>query len=264
MSEVNANDKAVFSDKDQVEPAQSPYGTAMLPYGLCDDNGAIHKQIEFRELTGHEEDILAAKKMAVLSRMQKIMERCLQKIGPYTQKDKEWSRYVLNLSAADRLFVLREIRVLSLGRELRYKIQCPSCEKSDNYVFDLMDIKFEVPSEGKRHWEGVLPRSGKKYSAKIQTGVEEQKLQDYLSGNDALTAGIWCRLIELDGKNPVPFHDVKMLGTFDRQFLRDEFKKNEISIDSEIEMTCRFCGHEFREDVDMGQASFFFPTATSN
>lgn len=251
------------SEAEQTDPAKSPYGGSILPLGIFDDNGISQRAFEVRELTGHEEDILASKKLPILARMQKLMERCVTKLGSYTQDSKEWSRFILSLPVSDRLFILREIRVVSLGELLKYNIICPKCEKKGTYTFNLMDIKFKVPHGEKRSWNGILPRSKKAYLAKVQTGFEEQKLQEYLSGNDALTAGIWCRLVELDGKNPVPFAAVKALSTFDREHLRAEFKTHEVEIDNEVEMECKFCGEEFKEEIDMGQASFFFPTAMS-
>lgn len=263
MEEVKMNESVKLTEAEQTDPAKAPFGSAILPWGLVGDDGVLHKNFEVRELTGYEEDILASRKMNVLARMQKIMERCVVKIGPYSQSDKEWSRYILSLSVADRLFILREIRIVSLGEHLKYNILCPKCEKKGTYSFNLMDISFRTPEKIQRVWEGKLPRSGKSYMAKIQTGIEEQKVQEHLSGNDALTVGIWCRLVELDGKNPVPFGEVKKLGTFDRDFLRSEFKNYEVQVDSEVEMECQFCGQEFKEDIDMGQVSFFFPTAMS-
>jgi hypothetical protein len=54
---------------------------------------------------------------------------------------------------------------------------------------------------------------------------------------------------------------VKAMGFGDRQALRAEWNKVEGGLDTEVEMTCPLCGHDFKCDVEISP-SFFFPSAT--
>ena len=253
-------DRGGFSEAEQTDPAKSPYASGTLPFGLFGEDGKLYRDFEIRELTGVEEDLLAARRMKITDRLAKVIQNCVLRIGTIEQSDPKWSEYIGSLSAPDRMFLLRHIRVLSLGEELQYQVQCPECKKKSMYTFNLMSIEFKAPEKKQKSWSGKLPRSGKEFVMQALTGEGEKKVQQYIN-SDMFTAGIWARLLSFGGKSPVSFHEIKRLSTADRAYLRQSSKENEVSIDDEVEMECVKCGHEFSEDIDMNNPSFFFPTA---
>jgi hypothetical protein len=115
----------------------------------------------------------------------------------------------------------------------------------------------------KRVWSGVLPKSGKTFTARVQTGAEEDRIAK-MAGDikDTLSMLILSRLVSLGDSSPVTIDEVKALGLMDRKYLRDEFKSHEGDLDNEVDVTCPVCKNEFKTDINVGTSDFFFPTAT--
>jgi hypothetical protein len=55
---------------------------------------------------------------------------------------------------------------------------------------------------------------------------------------------------------------MKKMRSRDRNQLRNAFTETEGFIDTNVEYECPSCGSEFKGDMDIAQASFFFPQDT--
>jgi hypothetical protein len=232
-----------------------------LPCGLLDGDN-LYKDVVVREISGYEEDMLANQKMPASKKMSELLARCVTRIGPITDKGKI-AQAIMDLIVGDRAALIFAIRRVTLGDEYPFKDKCPECEKESLYAVDLgteISIK-EMPDPKKRLFEKVLP-SGKVVRFKPMTGHGEEKLAKSKNRDeDALSLAIQMRLETLDGK-PAGLGDVKGLGLRDRQALRDAFEEVEGGVDTEVDMKCPHCEHEFKREVDIAQRSFFFPSQT--
>ena len=243
---------------DQTEAARSSFSQVTLPTGLLDEEGKLHNSVLLNEMTGEEEDILASNRMTAVQKTSLILENCVQAIGPFGKENEKLKHYIKSLSLNDRLFLLIQIRVISLGESFNFKIACPSCAKSSNQTVTLNDFKVVGLADPYRQtWSGELPRSKKKYECKIQNGYDEDN-QKNINEDDILSSIIMTRLKKLDDKN-VTMSAVKKLPVADRNHLRAEMKDAEGSIDNKLEINCPHCKFEFESEIDIGNASFFFP-----
>jgi hypothetical protein len=220
----------------------------------------LHKEALLQEMTGREEDILSSPKMSAVQKTGQILENCVQSLGTYDHKSEKFKHYVKSLCLNDRLFLLIQIRIISLGKLFDFKITCPHCNKPSNQTVSLEDFKVEgLKDPMMQTWSGVLPKSKKTYKCRIQDGYEEEKQEkNSKNENDILSLLIMSRLKELDGK-PCTLDTVKKLPMMDRNYLRNEMKKSEGSIDNEVEIACPHCKEEFKTEIDIGSPSFFFP-----
>lgn len=245
--------------------AKSSVDALLLPTGYLDELGKLHREVELRELSGEEEDILVSRKMAVHMRLAKLLENCVQSIGPYTQDDPRWKNVIKDLVATDRLFLILQLRILSLGPIFSAKMKCSACEAFSNQSVDLNDFKIHgLKDPMQRVWEGQLPKSGFKYVAKSQTGWEEAKLAQYSADNkDMMSLAMLGRIVEMNGKSNVSVADLKKLSWADRQALRSDFGSREGDIEKSMEYECQSCGQDNKEDVDIASPNFFFPSETS-
>lgn len=252
--------------EDNVDPATSSYSSATLPTGLVDDEGKLHTQVVLREMTGEEEDILASRRMPVTQKLQTILERCVLSIGDIQQANPNWGRYMKSLVSGDRLFLLIQTRIASLGSDLSFDIECPNeaCKHKSSQTVSLHDFKVQGMTDPKaRQWEGVLPKSKKKYKLRVLTANEEERVSKLSAMEDSGSQVLLSRLAELDGSKNVTLEQVKSLPMMDRQYLRADITKHEGVIDNKVEITCPKCGTDFSTEIDIGNAHFFFPAATS-
>lgn len=255
-------DQQVTSDD-----AISSKSSCELPTGYLDEDGGLHKTAFLKEITGEEEDILTSKKMPVHLRFQKILENCVTQIGPFKQTDKNWTKIIKSLVSTDRTFLVIEIRKVSLGSGFAFKVKCPEedCGVIASQTVSLSDFKFMgMKDPTQRVWKGTLPKSKLSYTARVQTGVEEEKVSRLgpEQQKDLMSLAMMARIIELGGKQPVTLDMLKRLGLQDRQHLRDDFKAHEGDIDDDVEVPCPSCGVEFKTSIEIGHPSFFFPSVT--
>ena len=259
-----SEEKQVFKMEDSVGEVRPTLGSATLPTGLLDDNGELHTEAVFREMGGHEEDLLPSR-MPTGKKMNQLIENCLVRIGGIDNKHESWGRYVRSLVSADRLFLLVRIRMLSLGKLLRFRTTCPDCGKTFTPAVDLEDFivkGMENPKE--RIWAGEFPRSKLSYKAKVTTGWDEEKMEGKkIPEKDSFSYVLLSRLVEIDGKKPT-MEMVKSLSLIDRRHLRSDLASREGEIDNKVEMLCPNpdCGAEFDSEIEIGSADFFFPSET--
>lgn len=234
-------------------------GELTLSCGYVDKDGVVHDKAGLREMTGEEEDILAQRHMGMGQKLTQIIGNCLTKIGPVTDKA-ELRRIAGELTIGDRIVLLLALRVLSLGPTYSFQITCPECKTKQNHGLrlDKLAIK-EMPDKRLRELQVTLP-SGKKVGLKVMTAQDEQKLEKHRGQKDSLSLGILARLTMI-GENTRPtLKDVKGFSWRDRHLLRDKFMKLEGGVDTDIQVVCDNCDHEFQSVLDVGQPSFFFPS----
>ena len=253
--------KTVLLVRDQLQDAKSTQGPFELPCGYLAEDGNVYTDVVVREIRGHEEDMLGNPKVPAARKMSELMSRCVERVGPFTDRGKI-AQIVMDLIVGDRAFLIFAIRRVTLGDEFPFKDQCPECKKESLYVADLSELEVKrMPDPHKRLFDIPLP-SGKSVRFRPMTGRSEEKLlkDGKAHGEDALSLAILARLELMDGK-PVMLDDVKNLGMRDRHALRSEFETVEGGIETETDMTCPYCDHEFRKEIDVSQRSFFFPSA---
>jgi hypothetical protein len=123
-----------------MEEAKSATGQFELKTGVKHEDHGVLKTVIFRELTGIEEDILASRKMLINEKMNQVVANCVVKLGPIDNKI-EIEKLIKRATSLDRTELLIAIRCFSLGNNLEFESECPSCEKKDKKNFDLTQIK---------------------------------------------------------------------------------------------------------------------------
>lgn len=257
MSDITTN-KLANIVQEQIKTPHPPIGNFVLPAGVITDLGEILKDITVRELSGHEEDILAHPKMSPYKKINELLSGCLLKLGGVEDR-KFIAESVKNMLSGDRTFLLIAIRRVTLGDAYTFADKCPECEAESLYTIDLSQLE-PVNNEDttKRFHEDILP-SGKTVKWHYLNGRDEEKQQGQ-NKDDLTSMGILVRLDLLEGKAP-KIGDVKALGQRDRQFLRNLFQEKEPGLDVNLEMQCSSCEHEFTRELEL-EPSFFYPSQT--
>lgn len=243
----------------ELENAKAAVDGFELPCGYIDEQGRLHTHVEVKEITGDEEEVLAAPNMHVNKKLSTLMAACTTAIGEYRGRD-QIAKIVPDLTQGDRFYIMFAIRRVSLGDEMPLISKCPGCEQEQKVSVNLADldlIKMKDPM--RRTYTLTLPKSGKPVQMKVLTVRGEDMIAKASeTGKDRLTAALLARTESIDGK-PATLSDLKALSLLDRQFLRTEWQDYEGGVDTTVEVGCGACGLEYEMDVEPGSEGFFNP-----
>ena len=251
-----------------------------LPCGFVDPAGVLHDTMVVKEMTGYEEDILAGKG-AVIPRLNQIISNCAERLGTITDK-KDLSAAVSKISAPDRLAILIGIRRVSLGDFYDVKVECPNkqCKEISNFSLDLSGIDIiRMDDPMVRDREDTFG-NGKRVNWHIMNAEDEEWLSSSRKKRkeDRLTLAMLARIDEIETVNKEDVVKLfkldrtdkkgyrfalgllKSLSIRERNEIRGLFDKHEGSVDTEVEFECPECEHEWKGDLEVGQAGFFFPS----
>jgi endogenous inhibitor of DNA gyrase (YacG/DUF329 family) len=261
--------------------------------GYLDDDGVVHTEVQLRAMTGHEEDLLSNDAVPFFSRMTGVLSQCCERFGMFTEKP-QIIKAIRGLPAGSRQHLLICLRRVSHWRTTKdiydMKVECPKCGHDSDFKIDLSDLEpYEMEDPTVRTFDGKLPETGFDYSWRVTSFDQDQILsaviQNDMAQHEMFTWSILIRLTMLNGmkvdvrpsevidpdkgkmlKNPARRvaeirQTIKNLPVNDRQHLRDEFMKHEPGIETDIDFECPKCKKPFVGRLDLGQRSFFFPSA---
>lgn len=247
----------------QIEEPKSSIDGFELPCGYLDADSKLHTYVEVREILGDEEEILSAKNMPIMKKMNKILANCTTAIGDITDP-KRISAIIPELTQGDRVYLLFAIRRVSLGDDFPFVTQCPKCELKSNLSVSLAELTIKkMPDARIRTYDVVLGKTQKKLAMKVLTGIGEEAISKAASvGRDIISTAMLARIDAINGL-PATLPDLKALPLVDRNQIRAEWEGREGGVDTEVDITCPQCDNEYKTDVDIGSEGFFNPLALS-
>jgi len=249
------SENAIISN--QLETPHSTKGIVELPCGYI-HNGELMQKVMVRELSGHEEDMLASDKIKPVAKLTELISRCVVQLGTITDRS-IIAKAAQEMTIGDRAWLVLAIRRRTLGDIFPYTEKCPNpaCKAVRLYQVNLGELACVPMAEPMRRlYEVVLP-SGKAARFHVMTGVDEEAISKYQT--DMISRALHARLELLDSVKPA-LEDVQRLSGGDRDALRAAIDDAEGGVDTEIEMTCSECEMEFSRELDIGQQGFFFPS----
>ena len=145
-------------DKSDVPSDDDLYGE--FPCGLLYE-GNVYRSFEFREMTGADEEAITsvAKKNSGAKLINKLLERCLTRIGEITPRSigaDAWRKAIESLSVPDQDFAMMKIRKVSLGDEIETASVCPHCGEKVKTFFNIDELEI-LPYMGDDTQERIIP-----------------------------------------------------------------------------------------------------------
>lgn len=245
----------------QIEFPKSSVDTFELPCGHVDQSGNLHTSVTVREMTGEDEEILAARNMPTTKKINKILTRCTESIGSFSGP--VLNNVIPDLTQGDRIFLLMAIRRASLGNDMPFQTTCPQCKEEARFVLDLGDLETKkMANPALRTYDLTLPKTGKKVRMRVLTGRGEEAISKAAQkGTDLISTAILARMESIDDK-PATMDDLKALPLADRNFLRDSWEDHEGGVDTQVQIDCPSCNAAYETELDISQQGFFNPSAT--
>lgn len=229
-------------------------------------NSPLHnlKEIEVRFMTAADEDILTSRSLLRSGKaIDAVLQNCIldKRINPE------------DLLSGDKNALITFLRVSGYGPDYKVEIDCPGCEETSKYEFDLSQLQMktldiEPLSKGENKFHLQLP-SGTHIEFKFLNSAEEKEISDAQdrikrTTNSPVDRNVTTRLkntiIAVDGNNdPTLINNyVDSLNVRDSRSLRKYMEDNTPDIDMKQDFECAHCGHRGEVDVPIS-VGFFWP-----
>ena len=256
---AEANEASAFRVPTEFVPLPS-FGLVYPP------NSPLHnlKEIEVRYMTAIDEDILTSRSLLRSGKaIDAVLKNCIldARINPE------------ELLSGDKNALITFLRVSGYGPEYKVEIDCPSCEETSKYEFDLSQLEMktldvEPIEQGENRFHIQLP-TGTHIEFKFLNSAEEKEISDAqdrikrstISPIDRnVTTRLKNTIISIDGNNDPSLINqyVDTLNVRDSRALRKYMEDNTPDIDMNQEFNCPHCGHRGEVDVPIS-VGFFWP-----
>lgn len=245
--------------------------TCVLPSGgiLYGEDSPWHSgEVVYRMMSVADERYMAGARKDSDSLVSEILQRCL--VSPAASKAD-----VRDLLVADRAFLLVRLRQLSYGDAYGFSAGCPACQAIDRYEVNLANLDVEELAEGfiepikvelplaKRWVELALPRGRDEEEVARQTKAFRKRFGKD-GGDPSYTIRMASYIRTIDGQ-PADFIERKSLveGLYGRDSLaiRQAVEDVKLGLQTEVQLECPSCGHEFKIGMPMTD-EFFRPRAS--
>ena len=211
-------------------------------------------EIELREMTGAEEELLTNQRLIRTGdAVNQVLANCTLRIG---DDEEIGPKVVMDMLSGDRLFTLVKLRQVSLGDEVELDLVCPSaaCRAKNRVTVNLDDLPV-TPYGQEREFTFTLPASGSKVRFVYLDGHKEKRLAQM--EEPSLSAAMMIRILDIDGNAPTK-KTLNEMSMRDRSALRQEMLRVDAGIDTSIESDCDSCGTRIRTRLE-AEPGFLFP-----
>lgn len=215
-------------------------------------------EIELREMTGAEEELLTNQRLIRSGdAINQVLKNCILRIGDNTEPGMS---EVLSMLSGDRLFTLVRLRQISLGDEVELELACPNgmCRAKSHAVLNLNDLSV-VPYGEDREFTFTLPGSGQKVRFCYLDGGKEKRLAQMQE--PTISAAMMIRILDIDGTAPSK-KALSEMSMKDRSALRQEMMRVDAGIETTVKLSCDSCGTEIRTKLE-AEPAFLFPGVRS-
>lgn len=238
-----------------------------LPVGYTDPEGAIHRTVVVRKMTGREEAILADKKFQRNGGklVTELLHSCIVRVGTLESNGRG---PVVHMTSADRNFLLLKLRSITFGAELEATYTCPGCGEQAHVTEDLDELPLKSLPDGDGPPElvveledGWVDREGQVHTAmrlRLPTGADEEavapQMRDNASvGKNALLARCMTSLgdvpeYRLEALGPRIMSDLTMT---DRRLIDRAMGDGAPGVDLARPVECAGCGKQFSASLDL-------------
>ena len=250
-----------------------------LPVGLLDADGRLHRTATVRKMTGHEEAVLADRKLRANGGrlVTELLSSCVRRLGDVSPVTRQ---VAASMASPDRNFLLLELRKLTFGCELEASYTCPSCRTTTTATEDLDSFAVRRSEVGGSHDLVVELDDGYEDHAngawyttlrfRLPTGADEERVASGARENparatNALLARCLVEAVDEDGE-AMPAARREGLGTRllqdltmgDRGRIERAFREQMPGVDLTREIECEGCGRAIHASLDL--TSFFTPS----
>lgn len=232
------SDKKIYSETTVTLPSK----------GIIYDDKSVPADISIRGMTTREEKILYSSAGGDV--FSKILKNCVT-----TPEDFDTS----NLIAADEMFLIVQLRIVTFGPNYKVSATCPHCGHTDTYQVNLSDFDVEyLPEDFKEPIEVKLPQSGDTLSLRLLRNSDNQMLDKFIKKR-AKQFNLPIKEVEYDCRNakyitavngkPIDFVDAieyfQSMVSMDSMRMQTALGDVRVGLDTTANVMCTACREEF-------------------
>jgi hypothetical protein len=240
-----------------------PETTVTLPSrGIIYPDKKIPADVSIRGMTTREEKVLYSSTGGDV--FSKILKSCIT-----TPEDFDTS----GLIAADEMFLIIQLRIVTFGPEYRVQTTCPHCGKTDVYTINLSDFDIDyLPEDFKEPIDVKLPVSGDTLSLRILRNSDNEMLDKFIKKRSK-QFNLPLKEVEYDCRNakyitavngePIDFVDAidyfQNMMSMDSMRMQTALSEVKVGVDTTATALCTSCREEFEFQTPITR-EFFRPT----
>lgn len=237
--------------------------TVTLPsMGILYKEDKIPAEVTVRGMTTKEEKILYASQGGDV--FQKILSNCITEPSNIDVK---------KLIAADEMFLIMQLRMVTYGPEYKVSAVCPHCGARETYKINLSEFETDfLPDDFEEPIKIELPRSGDVLSVKILRNEDSDFVEKHarkfakqfnLNYREVEYVNRMAKYIIAINDEPVDFNTardyVENMMSMDSAKFWSVLNSIKVGLDTTANVVCSSCGEEF-DFVMPITSEFFRPT----
>lgn len=235
--------------------------TCVLPGGLWDASGGLHRDAELTALTGREEELLADRRTGAAAQVTTVLSRCLRRLGPLQPITEAQVRELL---VGDRQYLLLKLRALTFGDKVQASARCPwpDCGEAVDIDFLISQVPIkEGNMQARLQRIDLAPAMAADcgfngatlpVDFRLPTGADQEAVSPLLGQNEAAAATLLLsRCIERIGDAAATPQLVRQLSPAARFEIEHAMEASAPGIELAMEARCPQCGRAFTAPFDV-------------
>lgn len=247
-------------------------GRLELPGGLLDSEGACHKTVRIRELTGADEERLCDR--SYRNRAEQVTDFLVHLIDGVEGHGREIDAdTVSGMLIGDRDYLILRARQISLGDSVHQVLTCSkvACGEKVDVEFAISELPVHRVPEVRRDYEFELSRpaladdeDSRQGTLRLATGGDQAEIADLIEVNAAkANTRLFSRVIlTLGRRRGLDLETARGLPLQVRRELAAELRRRSPGPDLRVEINCPHCGADLSYVFALND--FFFEEWTMN
>ena len=244
-------------------------GNAVLPAGLIDAQGCLHKDVELTPLSGREEELLAQTDYPTAGLVTEVLSRCVKRIGTISDVTPTLIRALL---VGDRQYLLLMLRQQTFGDRVQASLPCPWPECGSGVDIDFLissipiteceDMQpiyiLDIDSFAEAEVMGLGVQKSLPIKYRLPNGADQEAVLDGSNQNEAqVLSTLLSRCLLSVGPVEAPTADwVSQLPASVKQQLEQEMESRAPNLELTMEAECPECKRTFIAPFEL--QDFFF------
>lgn len=229
----------------------------MLPAGVFDAAGRVHRCVRVRELTGADEEVLFDRAQAGNAhRVSAFLARAIESVeGLDAHVD---AGFAANLQLGDRDYLLLRLRQMDLGDAIHQIMRCPAClEKVD---VDLLVSELPVRRLAQPQPAYRVQLAENELLLRLPTGADQAAIETLALANPAAAnTRLFARLVlDINGQGPPDEEAVRAWPLALRLQLAAWLEAHAPGPDLFLDLSCPHCRTDMSYAFDLD--AFFLPS----